>query len=70
MKRRLARMLIVLVFLGNGLAVTWPVLSLFSAAKPFVFGFPQSMAWPVGWILVSGIALLVLDRIETQHEGE
>jgi hypothetical protein len=63
------RRLAVAVFLLNLLAITWPVASLFSAAEPLIFGLPMSMAWPIAWILVGWIALLVLDHFEKREEG-
>ena len=68
--RLLIRRLAIIVFLLNLLAVTWPVLSLFRSAEPLVFGFPMSMAWPVAWILIGLITLLVLDYSEKKGEDE
>ena len=68
--RRLIRRLTVGVFLIYLLAVTWPVATLFSAPEPLVFGLPLSMAWPVAWILIGLIMLLVLDHFENKESGE
>lgn len=63
------RRLVAGVFLLNLLAVIWPGVTFFRTAEPFVLGLPLSMAWPVGWIIVGFIALLVLDRFE-QRGGD
>ena len=36
---------------------------------PFVFGLPASLAWPVMWILLGWVMLLVLDHFENR-EGD
>ncbi|MEN1727256.1 MAG: hypothetical protein AAGJ52_02340 [Pseudomonadota bacterium] len=56
------------VFLLNLLAVTWPMVSLFRAAEPLILGLPLSMAWPIGWILIGWITLLVLDHFESRKD--
>ena len=66
---RTIRLLVVGVFLLNLLAVTWPGISFFRTAEPFVFGLPLSMAWPVAWIVIGWITLLLLDFFE-QREGD
>ncbi len=50
------------------LAVTWPVASWFGAAEPFVLGLPLSLAWPVGWILLGFVMLLLLDHGERDRK--
>ena len=70
MIRSLIRQLAIGVFLLNVLAVTWPVLNLFRSPEPLVFGLPLSMAWPVAWILIGFIMLLVLDYFENRDKGE
>ncbi|AKS42563.1 hypothetical protein [Wenzhouxiangella marina] len=69
MRRPVIRRVVAVFFVLNLLALTWPVASFFSAAEPFVFGLPLSLAWPVGWIILGFIMLLVLDRAE-QGGGE
>ena len=56
------------MFLLNLLAVIWPVLTIFRSPEPFVFGLPQSMAWPIAWILIGFVTLLVLDHFEEKDE--
>ena len=63
------RRLVAGVFLLNLLAVTWPGISFFRTAEPFVLGLPLSMAWPVAWIVIGWLTLLVLDAVE-QREGD
>ncbi|MEO0973827.1 MAG: hypothetical protein AAFX85_12095 [Pseudomonadota bacterium] len=70
MKRLWVRRLAISVFSLNILAVTWPVLPLFRTAEPLIFGLPLSMAWPIGWILIVWVTLLVLDRVESRGDGE
>jgi len=68
--RSLIRRLAIGVFLLNVLAVTWPVVSLFRSSEPLVFGLPLSMAWPIAWILIGFVTLLVLDHFEDRDRGE
>ncbi len=68
--RPLIRRLAIGVFLIYLLAVTWPVATLFRSPEPLVFGLPSSMAWPVAWILIGLIALLVLDHFENKDKAE
>ena len=68
--RPLIRRLTIGVFLIYLLAVTWPVATLFRSSEPLVFGLPLSMAWPVAWILVGLVMLLVLDHFENKESGE
>ena len=68
--RPLIRRLALGVFLFYLLAVTWPVATLFLSSEPLVFGLPLSMAWPVAWILIGLIMLLMLDHFENKESGE
>lgn len=70
MTRSLIRRLAIGVFLLNLLAVTWPLVSLFRSPTPLVFGLPLSMAWPVAWILIGLVMLLVLDHFEGRDRGD
>ena len=68
--RPLIRGLAIGAFLLYLLAVTWPVATLFRSPEPLVFGLPLSMAWPVAWILVGLVMLLVLDHFENKDKAE
>ena len=68
--RLLIRRLAIVVFLLNLIAITWPVLTLFRSPEPLVFGLPLSMAWPIAWILIGWIMLLVLYHFDDQDQGE
>ena len=68
--RSLIRRLAIGVFLLNLLAVTWPVASLFRSPEPLVFGLPLSMAWPVAWILIGLVMLLVMDYFENKDKSD
>lgn len=70
MIRSLIRRLAIGVFLLNLLAVTWPVASLFRSPEPLVFGLPLSMAWPVAWILLGLVMLLVMDHFENKDKSD
>lgn len=70
MSKTVARRLAVALFAVYTLAVTWPVATFFSAPAPLVLGLPLSLAWPVGWIVVGWITLLVLDAVEQRGGGE
>lgn len=51
------------------LAVTWPGAVPFSSAEPFVLGVPFSLFWPIVWIVLGFIVLLVLDHFEERSRG-
>ena len=68
--RPLIRRLAIGVFLLYLLAITWPVASLFRSSEPLILGLPLSMAWPIAWILIGFIMLLVLDHFENRDEGQ
>lgn len=68
--RLLIRRLAIAVFLLNLLAVTWPVLILFRSPEPLVFGLPLSMAWPIAWILIGWVMLLVLYHFDNKGQSE
>ena len=68
--RLLIRRLAIIVFLLNLLAITWPVLTVFRTPEPLVFGLPLSMAWPIAWILIGWVMLLVLYHFDDQDQGE
>jgi hypothetical protein len=64
MSRRNARILGVVFFLANVVAVTWPGLVPFNRVRPFVLGLPFVMVWLTIWVLAAMIVLLVIDRAE------
>ncbi len=70
MQRRLIRWMAGIGFLLNVLAVTWPVLGLFRSPEPFILVMPMSMLWPITWIVISLVVLLILDNSEKRHESE
>ena len=70
MIRRLIHRLAIGVFLLNLLAVTWPLLAWFRSPEPFVLGLPMSMAWPIAWIFIGWIMLLVLYHVDNKDRGE
>ena len=70
MIRPLIRRLAIGLFLFYMLAVTWPLATVFRLPEPLVFGLPLSMAWPIAWILLGWIMLLVLDHFENRDQGE
>ena len=66
MNRTLIRRIAVVVFLLNVLAVTWPGITPFRLPEPLIFGFPLSMAWPIAWILIGWVTLMVLFHFESK----
>ena len=69
-RRSWARRFAVVMFVLNVFAVTWPVITLFRGARPSILGFPLSMAWPVGWIVIGWVTLLVLDHFESHEDPD
>ena len=70
MPRTVIRRFAIGLFLLYLLAVTWPVAALFRSPQPQVFGLPLSMAWPIAWILIGWVMLLILDYVENKGQGE
>ncbi|MEO1035948.1 MAG: hypothetical protein AAFX44_10345 [Pseudomonadota bacterium] len=70
MSKRVIRRIAIGVFVLNMLAVTWPVATLFRSPEPQILGLPQSMAWPIAWVLIGWIMLLVLDHFENKEPGD
>lgn len=52
------------------LAVMWPGYLAFNRIRPLVLGLPFSMVWLCLWIVLGGLVLLLLDRVETRDRGE
>lgn len=44
------------------LMLVWPGFTIFSAARPFILGFPLSFAWVIGGVLATFLSLLLLYR--------
>lgn len=61
-----ATAVLVVVFL----ALIWPVYPLFAGIRPFVLGVPLSLAWVVGWLLVSFVTLLAVFVWEDRRGGD
>jgi hypothetical protein len=41
----------------------WPIYPLLGARiEPFILGVPFSLAWMIGWVVLSFLALLAYDR--------
>lgn len=60
------RRLAAAVFAMNLFAVTWPAANWFRTAEPLIMGLPLSMAWPIVWILIAWVTLLLLDHSENR----
>jgi len=67
MKRFWIRRLAIAVFSINLLAITWPIAYLVRTAEPLIFGLPLSMAWPILWIVLGWVTLLMLDYFEERE---
>ena len=64
---------VIAFFLLFVLLVIWPGMLPFNRIQPLVLGLPFSMAWIAGWVVLSFLALVILDRAETRArrgEGE
>lgn len=67
---RRSRIVFVIVMFAAVLAVVWPGHAIFSAPKPFIFGFPLSFAWTIFWVIVSFAAMTMLYLSDLNHEDE
>jgi len=51
-------------------AVTWPGYPLFGARiYPMVLGLPWSLAWVVGWILLTFFAVMLYEWTRPRQDG-
>ena len=67
---RRRRWIFVVVLLAAALAVTWPVYTFFSGARPLILGLPLSLAWVVLWLFVIFLALVWLYLGEDERGGK
>lgn len=61
-KRR--RIIFAVVLATAAASLVWPVYAAFSAARPFVFGLPLSLAWIVTWQIIMMSTSIWLYRSE------
>jgi hypothetical protein len=64
---RRTRLAVLAFFLLYLAAVTWPGATLFARAEPFILGLPFSFFWPIVWIVLGFVVLVLLDRREAAH---
>jgi hypothetical protein len=67
LKIRVVRGCVVAFFILFALFVTWPGMLPFNRIRPSILGLPLSMAWIAGWVILSFVALVVLDRAEANE---
>lgn len=67
---RTARILFALFLCAFAIAVAGPGMVPFNHIRPLVLGLPLSMAWIVAWVVMSGIALFLLDRSEARGRDD
>ncbi|MFV2007166.1 MAG: DUF3311 domain-containing protein [Longimicrobiales bacterium] len=60
-RRAVAAFLLFFVFV-----VTWPGILPFNRVEPRVLGMPFVMAWQAGLLVLTGIVLYLLDRVESR----
>lgn len=49
-------------------ALTWPGYALFgNRIEPYVLGLPFSLAWNVGWIVVTFVVLAIFHRTSAER---
>ncbi len=69
MTHRTAVRVAVLCFGLYALAVHWPGVLPFSRIRPFVLGLPFNFFWIVLWVVLGGVALLVLELTRQREDG-
>ncbi len=67
MSLRTVRLGALAYFLLYLLAVIWPGALLFRGAEPLILGLPNSLFWPILFILGGWLALHLLDRAEERE---
>ena len=60
------RILFAVFLCAFAVAVAGPAMIPFNRIEPLILGLPLSMAWIVFWVVLSGIALFLLDRSESR----
>ena len=52
------------------LAMTWPVYARFgNSIEPYVLGLPSSLAWVVGWVLMTFVVLVAYHATGGDERG-
>ena len=52
------------------LAMTWPAYDRFgNSIEPYVLGLPYSLAWVVGWVLMTFVALIAYHATGKDERG-
>jgi hypothetical protein len=52
------------------LAMTWPVYDRFgNSIEPYVLGLPRSLAWVVGWVLMTFVVLIAYHATGKDERG-
>lgn len=69
MTHRVAVRIAVTCFVLYTLAVHWPGVLPFSGARPFVLGLPFSFFWIVLWIVLGGVALLLVELTRPREDS-
>lgn len=65
---QIVRRIVLAFFTLYLIGVIWPVASLVKGGSTLVLGFPLPFAWAIGWIILGGIALALLEWAESRHE--
>jgi hypothetical protein len=67
---RTLRALTAAFFLCFAALVTWPGYVPFNRVEPLILGLPFSMAWIALWVVLSAVALYLLDRAEQRKRED
>lgn len=67
MSVRTARVLTAVFFGLYVVALTWPGAVPFNRFSPQVFGLPFAFFWVALWVVLGGVVLFALDRVERRH---
>ena len=68
MTQRTAARFAAVIFALYILAVHWPGILPFAGARPFVFGMPFNLIWVMLWVVLGGVALLLLELTSGDEE--
>lgn len=63
MNRSAARRIFITFFVVCTVALTYPGFVPFNRTRPLVLGLPFNLAWPLGWIVLCFLVLILLDRV-------
>ena len=67
-KRRKRAAILSMVLIVLQLCMIWPVYSLFASPTPLILGFPLSVMWVIGILILAAFSLFIFFRNDISEE--